>query len=288
MSPEEILSHVQRFRGMPLVVTPLTGGITNRNWRVEAAGESFVLRVAGEKTSLLGIDRHCEHAASLAAAALGIGPEVIAYLPEHQALVTRFVEGRVLATRDVDDTNVISRIVRSLRRYHESPPGAGRFCGFTTIRDYHRQSIEHGVALPAAVGVAVAQLPEIEHSLPAAEPLCPCHNDLLPANLIDDRVTVRIIDWEYAGLGDRWFDLGNFAENHRLNRGQEERLLNEYFGELRPDDLRRLHAMRRVSALREATWGFLQTGISSLGFDFLGYANDHLERFYADPDAGLA
>ena len=67
--------------------------------------------------------------------------------------------------------------------------------------------------------------------------------------------------------------------------GHMAKVLNEYFGELRPDDLRRLHAMRRVSALREATWGFLQTGISSLDFDFLGYANDHLERFFADPNA---
>jgi thiamine kinase-like enzyme len=283
VSLEELLSHVPCFRGRPLTISPLTGGITNRNWRVAADGETFVLRVAGEKTALLGIDRQCEHAAAQAAAALDVGAEVVAYLPQQQALVTRFLEGRVLSADDAIDPAVMARIVRSLRRYHESQPGLGRFCGFTTIRDYHRRAGEHGVSLPETIARAIAQLDEIERSLPAGGPLCPCHNDLLPANLIDDGATVRIIDWEYAGMGDRWFDLGNFAENHRFNRRQEARLLSEYFGELQAADLRRLHQMRRVSALREATWGFLQAGISSLDFDFLGYANDHLERFFADP-----
>ncbi len=263
----------------------MEGGITNRNWRVETGGQTFVLRVAGEKTALLGIDRHCEHAASLVAAALDVGAEVVAWLPEQKALVTRFLDGRVLAPQDAADPDVLARIVSSLRRYHESPVGEGRFCGFATIRDYHRLALEKGVALPQALGDALVELAAIERSLPAAEPLCPCHNDLLPANLIDDGTTVRIIDWEYAGMGDRWFDLGNLAENLRLDGETEERLLAAYRGDVRGAGLRRLRAMRRVSALREAAWGFVQAGISSLDFDFIGYAKGHLERFHGGQSA---
>ena len=112
------------------------------------------------------------------------------------------------------------------------------------------------------------------------EALCPCHNDLLPANLIDDGQRIRIIDWEYAGMGNRFFDLGNFAENHELSAEQEQEFLHTYFGREEPNALPPLRAMRKASSLREATWGFAQAGISRLDFDFRQYAEHHLQRFF--------
>jgi thiamine kinase-like enzyme len=115
-------------------------------------------------------------------------------------------------------------------------------------------------------------LAKVENELKTDEPPCLCHNDLLSANFIDDGTSLRVIDWEYGGLGDRFFDLGNFAANAELTEAQEAELLAAYFGEARPEHLRRLRLMRLVSDLREAMWGFVQAGGSTL----------HEPEYYAD------
>jgi thiamine kinase-like enzyme len=107
----------------------------------------------------------------------------------------------------------------------------------------------------------------------------PCHNDLLASNFIDDGHTIRILDWEYAGMGDLFFDLGNFSVNQSLNEEYSKLLLLYYFGEVRPADLAHLNLMRLGSDLRESFWGFLQMGISELDFDYKEYAHHHLNRF---------
>jgi thiamine kinase-like enzyme len=87
-----------------------------------------------------------------------------------------------------------------------------------------------------------------------------------------------IVDWEYAGMGDAFFDLANLAANHELGEDEERELLAAYRGELRPDDLDSLRLMRYMSDFREAMWGVVQQGISELDFDFAGYVADHFDR----------
>jgi thiamine kinase-like enzyme len=128
---------------------------------------------------------------------------------------------------------------------------------------------------------ALRALDAIELALPSAEPPCPCHNDLLPANLLDDGERVRIIDWEYAGMGDRWFDLGNLAANTELDAAGERALLAAYAGTVTDDDLRHLRLMRLASEMRESLWGYLQSGISTLDVDFRAYGAERLARFLA-------
>ena len=110
----------------------------------------------------------------------------------------------------------------------------------------------------------------------------PCHNDLLAANFLHDGERIVIVDWEYAGMGDRFFDLGNFAVNNELDDAGEERLLEAYFGDP-PSDRRRaaLKLYRFMSDVREAMWGVVQTSVSDLDFDFDGYARKHFERLGA-------
>jgi len=238
-----------------------------------------VLRVPGKDTELLGIDRACEAACSRAAAALGVGPEVIAFLPEQGAMVRRFVTGRVLTAGDIQQPALLRRVVDTLRRYHEGSPAAGNFSPFATVRQYHRLARARQVMFPDSLRRALEQLARIEKELQNNNPPCPCHNDLLPANFIDDGNAVRIIDWEYGGMGDRFFDLGNLAVNCEFNDEHEQRLLEFYFGEVRDDDVRCLRLMRLASDLREAMWGFLQSALSTLDMDYPGYGRKHLERF---------
>lgn len=284
-SIERLLESIPSLRGKRRTIAPLPGGITNRNFLVTAAGESLVVRVPGSKTELLGIDRTREHACTLMAMHAGIGPEVIAFLPEHALQVTRFVQGRVLEPADCQQPDILGRVAEAVRRCHTAPPVPGVFCAFDVIRGYAGIALDHGVRLPAELSSALDELAALQAELPSGEPLVPCHNDLLPSNLIDDGAAVRIIDWEYAAMGDRFFDLGNLAENNAFGPTLEEELLTLYFGDCDAEKRRRLRLMRRVSALREALWGFAQAGISSLDFDFMGYGTAHLARFFDGTDA---
>jgi thiamine kinase-like enzyme len=114
----------------------------------------------------------------------------------------------------------------------------------------------------------------------------PCHNDLLNANFIDDGERIRIVDWEYAGMGDPFFDLGNFSVNHGLDADEDAILLAAYEGVARPARLARLRLMRVVSDFREAMWGVLQQALSTLDVDFAAYAELHFERLLANADGG--
>jgi thiamine kinase-like enzyme len=110
------------------------------------------------------------------------------------------------------------------------------------------------------------------------EPACPCHNDLLAANFIVGPDGLRLVDWEYAGMNDRYFDLGNFAVNNGLDEAGDEALVAAYFGGVTPRRLARLRLMKVISDLREAMWGVVQAGVSTLDVDFLGYADEHFSR----------
>jgi thiamine kinase-like enzyme len=105
----------------------------------------------------------------------------------------------------------------------------------------------------------------------------PCHNDLLNANFIDDG-DIRIVDWEYAGMGDRFFDLANLSVNHDFGLEEDSLLLAAYFGVEVPAHLAALRLMRIMSDFREAMWGVVQQAISELEFDFVAYAAQHFER----------
>ncbi len=274
-----LLKRIPFLRGKGVVVAPLEGGLTNRNYCLKCDRDQFVLRIAGESSKILGIDRRVEHACTEAAFAAGIGPEVLAYLPQEGVMVTRFVEGTLLDSQALQSPATLRRVVRSLRRYHECPCDAGQFSAFETVRRYHAQARKRRVLLPPQVRAALKIMGRIEQALTVPDRVCPCHNDLLPANFIHDGRRVWILDWEYGGMGDLFFDLGNLAANNAFGEAQERQLLEYYFGKVRAADLGRLRLMRLASDLRESMWGFLQMGISKLDFDYQAYALQHLERF---------
>jgi thiamine kinase-like enzyme len=276
---QKLIQQVPGLRDRSITVMPLGGGLTNHNYRLDTDAESFVLRVPGRDTALLGIDRACEAACSRAAAALGIGPEVIAFLPGHGALVRRFAPGRTLAGADLQQPATLRRVAEVLHRYHDGPPGAGQFSPFDTVRRYHALAVERQVVFPDSLGRALELMAGLEAKLQTDDLPCPCHNDLLPANFIDDGATISIIDWEYGGMGDGFFDLGNLAVNAEFGDQHERLLLELYFGETRQADLRRLRLMRLASDLREAMWGFLQSALSTLDTDYVAYGRKHLDRF---------
>jgi thiamine kinase-like enzyme len=263
-------------------VVQLEGGITNRNFRVNFGGTDYVVRLPGKRTALLGIDREAECIANKAAAELGIAPKVAALLSEPSALVTAFVSGREMRADELREPETIAEVAHDLRSLHDSgtelPTG---FDSFRLVEQYAETGRANGSEPPAGYDEALEAAHKIERAVrdqPGHEPV-PAHNDLLPANFLRDGDRMQLIDWEYAGMGDRWFDLGNFAVNNELEDDQEDQLLEAYFGEP-PDDRKRatLKLFRFMSDFREGMWGVVQAGVSELDFDFRDYAQKHFDR----------
>jgi thiamine kinase-like enzyme len=260
---------------------PLEGGITNRNYRVRFAGEDVVVRLPGKDTDLLGIDRTAEREAGELAARAGVGPEVVAMLDDPPCLVTRFIVGEPIGAAELRDPETIAEVASALRSLHgceERLPNT--FSGFRIVEAYAARMADRGATVPASYEWAASAALRVEAALsgPEHEPV-PCHNDLLSANFIRTRNGIQIVDWEYAGMGDRYFDLGNFAVNNELDEGQEANLLGAYFESPASDRrLATLRLMRFMSDFREAMWGAVQSTISDLDFDFSEYCAKHFDR----------
>jgi thiamine kinase-like enzyme len=254
----------------------LGGGLTNHNYKVSfGPGEAYVIRIAGHGTELLGIDRAVEHEAARVAASLGVGPEVVALLDG--CLVTRFLEGEIVPVERMAEPETVRRVAHTLRAVHTGPAISGRFDSFRVVETYRDVAAGRGGRIPPAFDGALALAREIEQARSGA-PERLCHNDLLNANFIDDGTQIRIVDWEYAGMGDVLFDLANFAVNHGLDDDRARLLLEAYFGEVRDADERGLVLMRFMSDFREAMWGVVQAVVSELDGDFDVYAAEHFER----------
>ncbi len=268
----------------------LSGGITNRNLRARMGGRDYVLRICAKDAEALSVDRETEVAATRSAHAAGIGPEVIAWLPgDPCCLVTAFVPGTALNADQVREPDVLRGLAAMLRTFHAGPPLATSFPTFTLARDYAATAIERGGEVRAEDGALALDLSQrIGGALTGpGHDAVPCHNDLLSANVLRDGERLALLDWEYAGMNDRFFDLGNLAVNNGLDDAQDELLLAAYFG--RPSteaELASLRLMRLMSDVREAMWGVVQLAISSLDFDYRAYADEHFARLRlgaADP-----
>jgi thiamine kinase-like enzyme len=260
--------------------TPLTGGITNTNYRIDADGKSYVLRITGKDTDKLGIRRDVEYCANLAAGQLGIAPEVLYYIEPEGYLVTRFVHAKRMPPDVIKQPDNLVRVVRKIRLFHRRGPklDAG-FNVFRRVEVLGEVSKQHNCKFPVDFDWLTHCMQEAEAALLKDPPTpAPCHNDLLNLNWLEEDVPgelgeVRLLDWEYAGMGDVFFDLANFSNHHQLNDEQVRRLLQEYFGEVTPKHMAHLQLMWPMCAIYEAMWGVTQTGISTLDEDFQGYAD---------------
>lgn len=263
-----------------LKVTPLTGGITNLNYRIDAAGKSYVLRITGADTEQLGIRREVEHAANKAAGELGVAPEVMFFIEPEGYLVTRFVQGAPISPADMVTPANIRRVARKVRLFHtRAPVLAGEFDVFRRVAMLTETSQRNRARFPSNFDWIQQRMSEVRSAL-ARNPYVPtpCHDDLLNLNFLDEQGELRILDWEYAGMGDIYFDLANFSHHHRLNDDQIHVLLQEYFGEATSARFARLKLMWPMSEVHEAMWGTTQTTISKLDEDFQGYADQWFGR----------
>ncbi|HMD52029.1 MAG TPA: phosphotransferase [Solirubrobacteraceae bacterium] len=262
----------------------LEGGITNRNFRVRLGGIDYVIRRPGKDTALLGIDREAERMAAEAAARLGLAPAVAAVLDG--GLVTLLIPCTQVGGEELSER--AGEIGAALREFHDCGVVLPRsFWVPDLLGDYTRIVLDRGGRLSPEYRETISLAERIAGAIPLVPP-SPCHNDLLAGNIIraDRGGRLMIVDWEYAGMGHPYFDLGNLSVNNDFDEATDERLLAAYHGRPPSDSERAtLKLMRVLSDAREAAWGVLQAEISELDFDFTGYGGAHFQRLLAVGEA---
>ena len=280
LTVEEAIARVPLWEGAThMKISPLEGGITNRNYRVDVDGKSFHLRLAGENTEMLGIDRENEYKANLVAGELEFAPSVIYFIQPEGYLVTRFIDGRPIPPEEIREPQNLQRVAELLHKIHSMPSIPGTFSSFHVVRNYAEIALRYHVIFPQNFDWLVSQMNDAEASVMYRPDFPhPCHNDLLNGNFLLSDQRLYVLDWEYAGMGDVFFDLANFSNNHELSEHQDRFVLDCYFGKVTIRDLAHLNIMKIMSDFREAMWGLVQIGISDLDFDFREYATKHFDR----------
>ncbi len=261
-------------------VAPLTGGLTNRNYRVDDASGSYVVRF-GHDIHAHGILRFNEAAAAIAAFHAGVSPEVVYSAPG--LMVSRFIPGKTLTPEDIRDPARLERIVNLIRTYHR---GIGEhhtgpvlaFWVFQVNRSYINTLRKTASILQDHLERLNRYCATLEKQVGPVEMVF-SHNDLLAANFIDDGKRLWILDWDYAGMNTPLFDLANLSSNNELDAAQDEQILTWYFGEAPgPQRVRALQAMKCASLLRETLWGAVSEQLSDIDFDYVAYTNEYLAR----------
>jgi thiamine kinase-like enzyme len=281
---EEILELVPELRDAR-AVEPLAGGLTNTNYKVTTPTRSYVLRIAGKDTGLLAIDRENEVHNTIAAAEVGVGASVVAYLREQSTLVLEYIDGVTMSAEDLRRDDKIAMIADACRRLHGARRFRDDFDMFRIQRRYLQLVHERGFRLPERYLEFEPQVRAVEEAMRVrAEGTVPCNNDLLAENFIDVGGAFRLIDYEYSGNNDACFELGNVWSESNLSLAQLEELVAHYYGGPLRNKVARARLWGLMSKYGWTLWGSIQAGISDLDFDFWGWAMEKYERAVEELD----
>ncbi len=258
------------------------GGLTNENYRVEADGEAYVLRIPGRGTSEY-IDREVEEHNARAAAEAGVNADVVFFDAADGLMLTRYLEGcetmspESFTTRD----GVPARAGLVLKRMHASGQQFRfRFELFAMIENYLKVLGEKDVALPEGYHDVVGEAGAVREALEARPPeLAPCHNDPLTENFMDDGERAWLLDWEYSGMNDPFWDLGDVSVEAGLSEEQDLQMLEAYRGAgVTPEDVGRTTIYKAMADLLWTLWGLIQYANDNPTDDYWAYSTQRFER----------
>ena len=276
---EEAIEELPAWKGKPKKISPLSGGLTNTNYMVEVDDTPYFVRLPGESTELLAVNRENEYFNTKAAAETGVGPRVIDYLPEYNIMVLEFIQGETMSNEKLQAPGMPQRIAESLRKLHAGPRFLTDFNMFRLTEYYLDICEQQAVKIPHGYPQRLPTVKRIEDAM-ARQPIeaVPCNNDLLAENYIDDGKILRLIDYEYSGNNDPTFELGNTCQELAYTEDQIQQLCAAYFGELRQAMLARMKLNMIMSDVGWGLWAAIQAKISSIDFDFWGWAIERWGR----------
>jgi len=262
----ELLNQVPRLKVRD-TVTELSGGLTNRNLKIQTPNGDYVARISSNKSALLSIDRRAEYENSKIAAQIGIGAPVYDFLPDSGLLIIGFLPGKTFDATDV--ANNLPRIAKSVKKLHSAPKFVSDFDMFVIQQNYLKIVQERNFRLPDNYLTFSSNLSQMKQALAVLdEGKVACNNDLLAANFIDDGNQIWLIDYEYSGNNDACFELGNIYSESSLSYDQLTELVDAYYGKHRPEKVARAWLYALLARYGWTLWASIQNAISDIDFDF--------------------
>ena len=257
----------------------IPAGLTNTNYRVEVDGTPYFVRIPGAATELLAVDRANELNNTRAAAETGAAPRVVHALPEWDVFVLEWLPGRMMSNEALAAPGMPARIASALRLLHAGRRFRDDFDMFRLTERYLAIVDERDIPIPAGYRERAGGVAQIEIAL-ARRPLTtlPCHNDLLAENYLDDGERLWIVDWEYSGNNDPAFELGNTSQELGYDDARIAELCSAYFGDASPALLARLRLQMIMSDVGWTLWAAIQAHISTIDYDFTGWAEERWAR----------
>ena len=281
---EAILDQVPALAGSPRTVEELSGGLTNQNLKVVTATGEYVVRLARSDSSLLGIDRDAESYNTKAAEASGAGAPFVDYRPDLGALVIGYVGGHSYVNEDLRAPGALPRLAAVMRMLHGGPRFSTEFDMFVRQPTYLRTCVSRGFPIPddyVSYGEDFLRIQGAVASRPL--PTVPCNNDLLAGNIVDDGERLWLIDYDYAGNNDAYFELGNSWTECGLDDDHLAELVTAYVGHEDPALIARARLQATVSRYGWSLWGFIQAASNEEDdFDFYGWGQERFDKAVAD------
>jgi thiamine kinase-like enzyme len=255
----------------------------------QPGGAKYVMRIPGDGTDIF-IDREREHLNHVAAAAAGVTPPLLYTLEPEKCTVVPFIEGETMHPETLaGNRERLGKVVDVIRAYHDKAAFANQIRVFDMIRQYMDMARDVDAPLPADIDWMLRLSDKIEQAMSRNVPRpVACHNDLLSENFILDQAgKMWVIDWEYGGMTDPYFDLGDFVMEHPFSREEERLIIAAYCGAMNESAFGRMMLYKIVSAVWWAVWAMIQHTVSKIDFDYMEWGMERVaraERGVADPD----
>ena len=276
---DEVVSKIEDWKGKNIAIQPLSGGLTNANFKVEVDAEPFFVRIPGASTELLAVDRDNEYFNTKAAAQAGVAPKVLYYLPEFQAMVLEFIEGRTMSRDELNAPGMPRRMAQAIKKLHAGPRFLSDFNMFRLTEYYLSLCRERHIRVPDGYRERMSAVEQIEKAM-SVHPLStvPCNNDLLAENYMDDGKQLWLIDYEYSGNNDPCFELGNTCQEMQFDEECVLEVCAAYFGSPSANKVARMKLNMIMSDVGWGLWAAIQAEISKIEFDFWGWAIERWGR----------
>ena len=276
---EKIVSKISDWQGKELIVQQLTGGLTNKNYKVIVNNIPYFVRIPGESTNLLAVNRQNEYYNSKAAAEAAIGPKVLYHLPEYDVMVLEFLEGQTMSKDSLNAAEMPKRMAESIKKLHAGPRFMTDFNMFRLTEYYLSICRKQDIRMPDGYTDKMSDVAKIEMAL-SVHPIktVPCNNDLLAENFIDCSNCLMIIDYEYSGNNDPYFELGNTCQENQFDEVKISEICQAYFGSVSAAKLSRMKLYMIMSDVGWTLWAAIQARISKIDYDFWGWAIERWAR----------
>ena len=280
----EVLSQIPQFWHPDDDAVKITrlGGLTNLVFRVDHGGEQYVLRIPGKGTEEY-INRTNEAQAAREAAKAGVSPDVLHFDPATGVMITRLIDHAVTMTPENFKTiaGAPARAGEVFRRLHTSGAVFNfRFELFSMIDDYLKILATKDIALPDGYHDVVRDAGGVRAALAAHPlPLVACHCDPLCENFLDVGSRMWLVDWEYSGMNDPMWDLGDLSVEGQFDAVQDEEMIRAYFGgEPSPAERGRIVIYKAMCDLLWTLWGLIQHANKNPVDDFWAYSLNRFSR----------